>query len=466
MRLFGTDGIRGKAGKYPLDSKTVIKLGIFAAKVLKRDHLKAVVIIGRDTRISGKKISSDLKKGLISSGLDVWDVGVIPTPGISYLVSKFPVLAGAVISASHNPYQDNGIKFFSHKGTKLPDSIEKKIEDLLLNKTDKSANKPLRKGKIKESLHLVSDYENFLKKTLPKNLNLSGLKIVVDCANGATYKLAPKIFSSLGAELKIINSTPDGKNINKESGSLNPENLSLETLKQNADCGIAFDGDGDRVIFVDEKGIVRDGDFLLNIAAQYLKENGGLKNNTLVTTVMANLGLIKAMQKKDIKLEQTSVGDRYVYEEMDKSGANLGGEQSGHIIFKNFMQTGDGILSALQILSIMKIKSKPLSVLCNNLKKYPQVLLNSKVEKKIPIEKLTETKKTIRNVEDKLRSDGRVLVRYSGTENLLRVMIEGLDLNIITDMAKMILDTAKKEISKAVGPAKARGLHLSKLTKS
>ncbi len=262
MRLFGTDGIRGTAGKYPLDSKTVERLGISAAIVLKRDHLKPIVIIGRDTRESGKGIYEAISRGIVSAGLDVLDAGVIPTPGISFLVKKFPVLAGVVISASHNPYKDNGVKFFSHKGTKLKDSVEARIERFLTN--DKSSfNLPSgRKGKIKEDHSLINEYERFLISSFPDKSGLAGLKIVLDCANGATYKVAPYIFRSLGAQIKALNVKPDGKNINKACGSLHPEKLAKETVEFGADCGIAFDGDGDRVIFADEKGVVRDGDFL------------------------------------------------------------------------------------------------------------------------------------------------------------------------------------------------------------
>ena len=450
MRLFGTDGIRGKAGKFPLDLETIKTLGLSASRVLKRSHLKPVVIMGRDTRESGKEISAALKAGFAAAGVDVWDAGILPTPGISYLVKKYPVMAGVVISASHNPYQDNGIKFFSHQGTKLPDAVESRIEELLHKKSGAVFPAEKRKGKIKDTAGLIGQYEKFLEKALGKNISLKGLKILVDCANGATYKAGPAVLSALGAEVIPVNVSPNGRNINKNCGSLHAENLARLTLKNKADCAVAFDGDGDRVIFVDEKGVTRDGDFLLDIIAGYLKEKGKLANNTLVTTVMANLGLVKSMKKRRIEFAVAKVGDRYVYEQMVKTGAVIGGEQSGHIIFRNLMQTGDGILSALQILSIMKEKKQPLSRLCAGVRKYPQVLLNTRVEKKIPIEKLSKTKESIRMAEQALRSDGRVLVRYSGTENLLRVMIEGLDINSITDMARKISDIAKKEILESV----------------
>lgn len=450
MKLFGTDGIRGIAGQYPLDEETVRRIGFAAAKVLKNRKSKAVIFLGRDTRESGDLIASNLKKGLASKGVEVWDIGVIPTPVIAYMVKEFPALAGIVISASHNAYKDNGIKFFGPEGTKLPDQVEGLIEKEILRKPPVSGaakKKNVSKhGKLIDKTSLSGSYIEFLKSTLPKNFTLKGMRLVIDCANGAAYSVASEIFSSLGADVSFINQNPDGKNINLDCGSLHPENLSNEVQKQKAVCGFAFDGDGDRVIFVDENGEIRDGDYLLAISAEFLKKNKKLKNNLLVTTVMANLGLYKAMEEMGIEILKTPVGDRYVYENMVKSGAVLGGEQSGHIIFRDFLPTGDGILSALQILSIIKQKDKPFSVLCNIMKKYPQILLNTRVSHKTPIHSLRITSGIIRETQRKLDSDGRVLVRYSGTENLLRVMIEGRDSEIINKMAQRISDAAVKEI--------------------
>ena len=339
IKLFGTDGIRGTAGKFPLDAKTVKIIGASAAKILSKKKRKALFVIGRDTRQSGSSISKNLSNALASCGAEVWDLGVIPTPGVAFIAKNYPVTAAAVISASHNPYHDNGIKFFSHKGTKLPDKLEARIEKLI----KKGAPVKLSKSKsIKCKPQMVEEYKNFLKNSFPKASSIKGLKLVIDCANGATSALADEIFSGLGAVVVPINCSPDGININRNCGSLHPDTLKQQVLKNKAYCGLAFDGDGDRVIVVDEKGIVRDGDYLLAIASLHLKNKGLLKNNLLVTTVMANLGLYRAMEKLGIKTRQTPVGDRYVFEEMVRSGAVIGGEQSGHMIFIEHLPTGFG----------------------------------------------------------------------------------------------------------------------------
>ncbi|MBN1622528.1 MAG: phosphoglucosamine mutase [Endomicrobiales bacterium] len=448
-KLFGTDGIRGLAYEFPLDPETVKKIGLSAAHVLKTKKSKGhPVIIGRDTRESGINIVVNLKKGLLSNELDVWDVGVITTPGIAYLVKKYPALTGIVVSASHNPYQYNGIKFFSHQGVKLSDLIEHKIETQIEKYSfNKRTKKAFSKNKVQLKYGLAREYEDFLKSVFPKGSDLKGFTLVIDCANGATYKIAPEVLFSLGAKVVQINVHPNGKNINKDCGSLHPEILSESVKKYGADCGIAFDGDGDRAIFVDEKGTVRDGDYLLAIMSSFFKKKSMLRHNLLVTTVMANLGLFRAMESEGIKVLQTKVGDRYVYEEMLKRGAVLGGEQSGHVILKDHLPTGDGILTALQMLAVMKETNQPLSVLSQKMKKYPQILLNTAVDKKVPIDSLPNTSKIIKNAQNKLNSEGRILVRYSGTENLLRVMIEGTDKKTIASMAKEIVDVAKREIS-------------------
>jgi len=444
VKLFGTDGIRGMAGKFPLDRKTVGIIGASAAKVFKKKNRRPLIVIGRDTRESGPLISKYLENSLSASGIEVWDLGVIPTPGVAFIARKYPVSAAVVISASHNPYGDNGIKFFSHRGTKLPDKLEAQIEKLI--KAPGSAAAPSGTAHIKRMTNLIEEYKEFLKNSFPGSGSLKGLKLVVDCANGATSRIAGGIFSGLGAEVFPLNCLPDGKNINKDSGSLHPEKLSREVVKRRAYCGLAFDGDGDRIIFVDEKGIVRDGDYLLAIISGYLKKKGRLTNNLLVTTVMANIGLFKAMKKLGIEVRQTKVGDRYVFEEMKKSGAAVGGEQSGHLILLEHLPTGDGLLSALQVLGIAGQAGVPFSKLCSLVVKYPQVLINTRVTSKVPLEKLPATSVVIKSVQKKLGSDGRVLVRYSGTENLLRVMIEGKKKREITAYAQKISDTAKNEI--------------------
>lgn len=449
-KLFGTDGIRGIACKYPLDPNTVNIIATAASIVLRtKDVFKHPVIIGRDTRESGQDIVSHLKNGLGNHGIDVWDLGVVTTPCVAYLVKKYPAVAGIVVSASHNPYEYNGIKFFSHKGIKLSDAVEEKIEEKIHELSEDMGFRYKKTDKIQpeQRTSLAKEYAGFLLRSVPKSDGFKRFKVVLDCANGASYKIAPQVFSALGVEYVLLNDKPNGKNINKDCGSLYPDGLSRQVLKHKADCGIAFDGDSDRVMFVDETGIVRDGDYLLTILAKFLKQKRKLKKNTLVTTVMANLGLFKAMKKNGVKVCQTAVGDRYVHEEMLKTGAIIGGEQSGHIILSQYLPTGDGILSALQVLNVMRETSKPLSELSQIMQKYPQVLLNEKVNNKIPVKSLPKTLSAIKNAEKKLKSDGRVLVRYSGTENLLRVMIEGLDKDIITGMAKDIINTAVKEIA-------------------
>ena len=444
MRLFGTDGIRGVAGVYPLDAATVRRIAVSAAQILKKGNNTPVIIMGRDTRESGEQIAEQLKEGLSSEGIEVWDLGVVPTPGGAFMVRRHPVVAGVVISASHNPYQDNGIKFFGPQGTKLSDAVESEIEKLI--HSDTTANNGSVRAAIKLQGSLIRLYNEFLTQSFSKGHTLSGMRLVADCANGATCTVASEVLSSLGATVHCLNVTPDGKNINKDSGSLHPEKLAAEVARQGAHCGLAFDGDGDRIIFVDETGTVRDGDYILSIAAGFRKKMGTLTNNTLVTTVMANLGLFHAMESQDIKVLQTPVGDRYVYEGMVRTGAVVGGEQSGHIIFREYLQTGDGILSALQILSIMKETGESLSSLSRLLTKYPQVLINARVAKKVSLESLPKTKTAMRAAEEKLHGDGRVLVRYSGTENLLRVMIEGQDKKEIDALANGITEIATKEI--------------------
>jgi phosphoglucosamine mutase len=445
MRLFGTDGIRGVAGDYPLDAATVRNIGRAAARVLKQDGKKPLMLLGRDTRESGGGIAENLGAALVDEGVDVWDVGVIPTPGIACLARRYPVLAGIVISASHNPYQDNGIKFFGPEGTKLADAIETAIEKEIVDGSPAVVQRDSR-GTASARPELVNEYLAFLTGTFPEGITLKDFHIVIDCANGATFRIAEQVLSALGARVTAINVRPDGKNINLNNGALHPDVVAQEVVRLGASCGLAFDGDGDRIIFCDETGTVRDGDFLLSIAADYFKGKGKLAGDTLVTTVMANLGLLRSMRERGIRVITTAVGDRYVFEAMVNSGAVIGGEQSGHLIFSDHLFTGDGILSALQMLAIMRQAGRPLSQLSRIMRKYPQVLLNTRVKRKIPVDSLPLTRKVIGDGEMKLQSDGRVLVRYSGTENLLRVMIEGLDKQMITALAREISDVAQREI--------------------
>ena len=444
MKFFGTDGIRGKSNKFPFDNNTVSLIGYVLAETL--DKKGNGVLIGRDTRESCNRIFKALQKGINSAGIKVIDLGIVPTPAVAYLLKKNNYQAGIVISASHNPYLDNGIKFFSSKGTKLPDKIENKLEKNLvkyinekkvLNKSLKIRNVPGKK--------IIKQYVDFLISLMPQN-SLKNKTIAIDCANGASYKIAPEVLKKLSAKVIVINNKPTGKNINLNCGALHPEQVAEVVKKEKAFCGFAFDGDADRVISVDDKGIIRDGDFFLGVVAKYLKDNNKLKNNTLVTTVMANLGLLKATKQIKINVVTSKVGDRYVYENLKKYKAIIGGEQSGHIIFKQLLDTGDGIVSALQLLNILVKENKTLSQMCSWIKKYPQVLINEKVVEKIPLDKLLKTTKYIKQIEKELGDNGRVLVRYSGTENLLRVMLEGKDKKEIKQMANNIINLAKKEI--------------------
>ncbi|GAB1402788.1 phosphoglucosamine mutase [Elusimicrobiota bacterium] len=444
MKFFGTDGIRGNSNEFPFDNNTVELLGYVLAKNIKSKGNG--ILIGRDTRESGLRIFKALQRGINSAGVKVINLGIVPTPAVSYLLKKNKYHAGIVISASHNPYHDNGIKFFNSKGMKLSDAVENKLEREIIYFLE-SGKKFIKNKKIKNlsGKNIIKQYAQFLLSTVPPDM-LKGKKIVVDCANGASFKIAKYILKKLKADLIVLNNKPTGKNINLKCGALHPEQVSKVVKSQKAFCGFAYDGDADRIIFVDDKGNIRDGDYFLAIVAKYLKEKKQLKNNKLVVTVMANIGLLKAMKELGIETVVSKVGDRYVYQDLIKHKAVLGGEQSGHIIFKNLLDTGDGILSSLQLLKILVEKNTKLSDMSSFISKYPQILINETVAEKIPLENLPETFKFIKESELKLGSNGRILVRYSGTENLLRVMIEGEDKNEIKKMAESIIKLAKKEI--------------------
>ncbi|PIU83630.1 MAG: phosphoglucosamine mutase [Elusimicrobia bacterium CG06_land_8_20_14_3_00_38_11] len=438
-KLFGTDGIRGIAGKYPLEADFIKKIGSAAAAII-NDSSKKEFILGCDTRESSSWISKALCDGITAAGVDVFDCGVFPTPAVAYITTIRGSSAGCVISASHNSAEFNGIKFFSNEGIKISDDKELEIEKLTLSKNFNKSEKPA--GKYEVSDNYADDiYTKFLYSTLPRDFDLSGLKIVLDCANGANYKIAPEVFSHLKAEIITLSVSPDGKNINKNCGSLHLKNLRNAVVENNADFGLAFDGDGDRCIFVDETGEIRDGDCLIAIAADELNKKGELKNNSVVATVMANFGFNIAMERDGIKIISSAVGDKYVHDEMIKNDVILGGEQSGHIIFRNFLNTGDGLLTSIQISAIIKKSKKSLSQLSETMKKYPQILLNVKVEKKIPIAENKKLSDVIKSVEKKLNGNGRVLVRYSGTEPLLRIMVEGPGEKVINQYAQEIAAT-------------------------
>ncbi|MCX8084938.1 MAG: phosphoglucosamine mutase [Calditerrivibrio sp.] len=443
-KYFGTDGVRGKANLYPMTPDFALKLGQAAAKVFRNGHKKHRIVIGKDTRVSSYMFEYAIASGLCSMGMDVVLVGVLPTPAISFITRSLRADAGIVISASHNPYYDNGIKFFSSDGYKLPDELELQIEKII---DDNMIELEPIIGRVTRIETAIGRYVEFAKSSFDKNYDLSGLKIVVDCANGATYKVAPMAFAELGADIVIINDKPNGYNINDNCGAVYPEELAKKVIEVGADVGVSFDGDGDRAIFVDENGSIVDGDYVLGICGRFMKERGLLKNNTLVATVMSNLGFERSLNKIGIYVERCDVGDRYVIEKMRYLDLNLGGEQSGHVIFSDYNTTGDGLITALQLFKVMVLSGKRLSELQEFISTYPQVLKNVSVNKKIPIKDLPKTTHLIKEFSDQLGQEGRIFVRYSGTENKLRVMVEGQDYSKIDYIANSISATAVKEIN-------------------
>ena len=435
--LFGTDGIRGKANVYPMTVDIATKVGQAVVKVL-RDGNNPKIIIGKDTRLSGYMFENAIAAGVTSMGGRAVLVGPMPTPAIAHLTKSFNADAGIVISASHNPAEDNGIKIFDSNGFKLKDEVEDEIEDFILNQEMKYD----KIGKAIRIKNASGRYIEFAKSSI-KNISLKGLKIVLDCANGAAYNIAPLVFSELGAEVIVINNTPDGSNINLNCGSEHSEVITKLVKEHNADIGVALDGDADRVIVIDENGNEVDGDTIMAIVALELKRKNLLKNNTVVSTIMSNLGLNKCLKDNGINIVQTAVGDRNVVEEMKKSKYVFGGEQSGHIIFLDYATTGDGIISALQLLKIMKKSEKKISELAKVMTKMPQVLINVEVKEKKELKELNAFK-IIKQVEENLGENGRIVVRYSGTQNMARVMIEGE--GDIESYANQIVDAIKDEV--------------------
>ncbi len=442
-QLFGTDGVRGIANQYPMTADIALKLGKAAAIVLGNGKKKPVILIGKDTRISGYMLEYSLTSGITSMGADVLLVGPMPTPAIAHLTKSFGADAGIVISASHNPAEHNGIKFFDRNGYKLSDEVEEKIEGLVFSNNFNHDNIIADKiGKANRIDDAKGRYIEFAKAAINNN-SLEGLKIVVDCAHGAAYHVSPQIFKELGADVVPIHNQPNGLNINKESGSLHPEKLKERVLKEKADLGVALDGDADRVIFVDEKGNEVDGDQIMALCALELNKQNRLSKNTVVSTVMSNIGFDVLMKKNKINVVRTDVGDRYVFDEMKSNGYNFGGENSGHLIFLDSSTTGDGTIAALHVLEIIKNNNKKLSELIK-MKKFPQILLNLEVEEKKPIEELPLVLKKIKEVEKKLEDKGRVYVRYSGTENLARILVEGENEEVIKKYAEEIAEEFKK----------------------
>jgi len=448
-KYFGTDGIRGVANT-ELTPEIAFKVAKAGAHILAEGKETApTILIGKDTRISGDMLESALVSGFCSYGANVKVLGVIPTPAVAYLTKKYNADAGVVISASHNPYEFNGIKFFSNKGTKLSDEIEEKIENVM--DSDILSSLSAENGNVGIS-NLCNDgldeYAKFLVSTVENKINTNGLAVGLDASNGATYKVAEEVFKALGISYKIINNTPNGININKDCGSTHIEHLQKFVVDNNLTLGLAFDGDGDRCLAVDNRGNLVDGDKILAIIGGYLKEQGKLNKDTIVSTVMSNIGFTKFAQEKSISLERTKVGDRYVLENMQKNGYNIGGEQSGHVILLDYNPTGDGILTGLKLIEVVTNKKQSLFELADQIKTYPQVLVNAKVSnsKKNDYDKNPEVVEEIRKIEEEFQGNGRVLIRPSGTEPLVRVMIEGENQEYITKVAQNLAKLIEEKL--------------------
>ncbi len=446
-KLFGTDGIRGIANTHPMTAEVALNIGRAVAHLFKRNSHRAKIIIGKDTRISGYMLEQAIVSGICSMGGEAYLIGPLPTPGVAFMVQSQRADAGVVISASHNPYQDNGIKIFSSDGFKLPDEKESEIEDIFLNnRLNNHLPQPKNLGKAYRIDDAEGRYIVFLKNTFPRELSMEGLKIVLDCANGATYKVAPHVFWELGAEVVTIHADPDGLNINHNCGSQYTDNLCEAVVREGAHLGLAFDGDGDRLIAVDENGNMLTGDQIIAICTANLKKEGRLKKNTVVTTVMSNKGLCNTFKEMGVEHTMVNVGDRYVIEEMLKAGAVIGGEDSGHIIFLDHHTSGDGILTGLQLIAVMLKEKKPLSRLAKIVTIYPQFLINIDVKSKPDLATISEVQDAVREAEEKIGGRGRVLVRYSGTQQICRVMLEGPDREQTEMLCKNISRVIKEKI--------------------
>ena len=445
--LFGTDGIRGEAGQFPLDPATVSAIGFSLASHLAERTDTPQIVIGRDTRESGEAIERALMAGAIRAGAKCMSAGVITTPGVAFLTRKLGASAGVVISASHNPYQDNGIKIFAPSGQKMDDSVERQIEaDIAENKSSVEAQPDFapRSSEVEEQLH--KDYLSFLAEDIGTGLRLDGLTIVIDCANGASSAFAPVLFARLGARVIAINASPDGRNINLNCGSLHIESLQEKVVSERADLGVAFDGDADRALFIDGNAAFVDGDETLCALATHLQSHGKLKDNVVVATVMSNIGLELALRSVGIQLVRTDVGDKYVLDKLLQLGASLGGEQSGHIIMPELSLAGDGMITALCLLRALRESRKSLAEITAGFKQYPQTLKNVRVREKVPFSELASVQVAVAEVEELLSQKGRLLLRYSGTEKLARVMIEGENQNQIEEYAARIARAIESEI--------------------
>ncbi len=438
-KYFGTDGIRGRIGTYPMTPDFALKLGWAAGKVLAKNS-NPLVVIGKDTRISGYMIESALQAGLVAAGIDIKLVGPMPTPAVAYLTRTFRASAGIVISASHNPYYDNGIKFFSSNGTKLDDAIEIEIEEYLEREMVTVESDHL--GRAMRVDDAAGRYIEFCKRSLPNTVTLNDLRVVVDCANGATYHIAPDVFEELGAEVIPIFNKPDGVNINHECGATSLANLQKAVKTYRANIGVALDGDGDRLMMVDELGEVIDGDEVLAIIAKHRLDRDGL-NADIVGTLMSNLGLEKSIKNMGLGFHRANVGDRYVMEKLRACEGVIGGEGSGHIIIRDRIETGDGTIAALQVMHALIDSDKPLHELKKVMSKYPQILVNVPIKERIELDDSEDIQQSVKDVEEVLGSRGRVLLRASGTEPLIRVMVEGEDLEEITALAEKIVDAVR-----------------------
>ncbi|HIA13787.1 MAG TPA: phosphoglucosamine mutase [Nitrospirales bacterium] len=442
-KLFGTDGIRGLANTEPMTCETVMKIGRAAAFLFKDKLGRHRIVIGKDTRLSGYMLESALTSGICSLGVDVVLVGPMPTPAVAFLTRTLRADAGIIISASHNPFADNGIKFFSRDGMKLPDDMEHKLEHLVVSgEIDAIRPTATEIGKAFRIADPEGRYIEYVKRSIPKGMTFDGLKVVIDTAHGAAYKTSPHVLQELGASVVVMAHEPDGTNINHDVGALYPAQMCNAVVAHGADIGIAHDGDADRVLFASEKGTLIDGDKILGMLALDLLQKGKLDKNTVVLTVMSNLGIIQAMERAGITVIQTPVGDRFVLEQMVKGGYAFGGEPSGHVIFMEHNTTGDGLITALQVLTMLKMSETCLSKLADVVTLYPQVLINVPVRTKPPIDEIPKLTQAIKDVETSFNGAGRVLLRYSGTESILRVMVEGKEQHLV--------DTAAKELAAVV----------------
>jgi phosphoglucosamine mutase len=449
-RLFGTDGVRGVANAAPLTPELTCRLGRAAATYLaervESTRRRPTILIGRDTRVSGPLVEQALVAGVLSAGVDALLAGVLPTPAVAFLTAALGAAGGVVLSASHNPFEDNGVKLFSGEGDKLPDAWEDEIEARIQSEWDGPRPTGAGIGRARAVPGAERRYLAGLRASLPPDLDLAGCRLVLDCAHGATYRVAPRLFRALGAEVATLGTRPNGTNINRATGALHPEALQARVRETPGAIGLAFDGDGDRMIAVDESGAVRDGDHVLAVCARALLARGALRGGVVVSTVMANLGLERALTALGIRMERAAVGDRYVLEEMRRLGANLGGEQSGHVIFLDHARTGDGLLTALQLLRTVRQAGQPLSVLAGQVEKCPQVLLNVRVRARPPLGELPRVSEILAQWQARFDGRARLLVRYSGTESLARVMVEGDDQAMIEAAAREIAAAIHEEI--------------------